>query len=63
MDLTRFIGLPIDEVKDKLDELSIKYKIIENNSKKTTYDILLVVKAEKKDDFVELTTDKFLLSI
>ena len=64
MNFDEFIGYPVNFVKQKLDELGIKYKIAESSDIQKRYDTILVVKIEQKSDgSLVLTTDKFLLYI
>mgnify|MGYP006921164593 CR=1 FL=1 len=64
MDLDCFIGLPLDVVTQKLDNLKAKYQVFESSNIQKKYDTLLVVKAVcNRHGVIELTTDKFLLDI
>ena len=64
MDLDRFIGMPLNEVLQKLDNLKAKYQVFESSDIQKKYDTLLVVKAVYNcDGVIEITTDKFLLYI
>lgn len=64
MDFNRFIGMPLETVKHKLDSCKIKYIVTENSDIQKKYDTLLVVNIRNTEkDFVELITDKFLLQI
>ena len=63
MNFDEFIGYPIDFVKQKLDDLKIKYKIAESSDIQKKYDTILVTKIVQKDDFVKIVTDRFLLYI
>lgn len=63
MNTNQFIGLPVEVVTKKLEEEGISYKIKESSNIQKKYDTILVVNAVKKEDYVELTTDKFLLYI
>lgn len=63
MNYQKFVGYPLDYVIKELDNLSIKYKIIESSKIDKAYDILLVVKIVKTECCLEITTDKFLMDI
>lgn len=64
MDLDCFIGMPLNEVLQKLDNLKAKYQVFESSDIQKKYDTLLVVKAVYNcDGVIEITTDKFLLYI
>lgn len=64
MDFCDLIGLPLQIVEHKLKECSIKYIVTENSDIQKNFDTILVVQIKQiKDDFVEVTTDKFLLNI
>ena len=54
MNFDEFIGYPIDFVKQKLDELEIKYKIAESSDIQKRYDTILVIKITQSDDCVEI---------
>lgn len=63
MDTNQFIGLPVEVVTKKLQEDGIAYKIKENSDIQKKYDTILVVNAVKKDNYLEITTDKFMFYI
>lgn len=63
MNFDEFIGYPVNFVKQKLDELGIKYKIAESSDIQKRYDTILVIKITQSDDCVEIVTDRFLLYI
>ena len=64
MNFGDLIGLPVETVKHKLEECSIKYIVTENSDIQKKYDTLLVVQIKSlKSDLVEIITDKFLLNI
>ena len=64
MNFDDYIGYPVNIVKQKLDSLGLKYKIVENCSNKEKFDTIIVVRiTQDKDGFVELLTDKFLINI
>lgn len=64
MNFDDYIGFPVNIVKQKLDDLGLKYKIVENCSNKEKFDTIIVVRiTQDKDGFVELLTDKFLINI
>lgn len=63
MNFDEFIGYPIEFVKQKLDDLGIRYKIAESSDIQKKYDTILVTKITKNDDCVEIVTDRFLLYI
>ena len=63
MNLNDYIGYPLDFVKQKFDELKIKYKIAESSDIQKKYDTILVTKITQNDDCVEIVADKFLLYI
>ena len=63
MNFDEFIGYPIDFVKQKLDELEIKYKIAESSDIQKRYDTILVTRVTQDGDYLIIVTDKFLLYI
>jgi hypothetical protein len=64
MDFENLIGLPVEVVKHKLDEMSIKYIVTESSGIQKKYDTLLAVQIKLiKDDLVEIVADKFLLDV
>lgn len=64
MDLQKFIGYPLDVVKNELEKLGLSYKVIESSNLQKKFDTFLVVKIlELPDKVIEITTDKFLLYI
>lgn len=64
MNYDNFIGLPIETVKHKLEQSSIKYIVTENSDIQKKFDTLLVVKIRPlEENLVEIITDKFLLDI
>ena len=60
MNYDNFIGLPIETVKHKLEQSSIKYIVTENSDIQKKFDTLLVVKIRPLEENI---TDKFLLDI
>lgn len=64
MDYNSLIGLPLEKVKHKLDQCSIKYIVTQSSDIQKNFDTLLVVKIKQlEQNLVEITTDKFLLDI
>jgi len=63
MNFNEFIGYPIDFVKQKLDEMCLKYKVVESSDIQKNYDTVLVTKITQRNDVLEIVTDKFLLYI
>ena len=63
MEVDQFVGLPVEIVEIQLEKMNTDYKIVESSDIQKKHDIVLVVRATEKDNYVELVTDKFLLNI
>ena len=63
MEVDLFVGLPVEIVEIQLEKMNTDYKIVESSDIQKKHDIVLVVRATEKDNYVELVTDKFLLNI
>lgn len=59
----KIIGKNIDDVKKELDELELKYEIIEENSEKVEKDIVIDIDPEEGEEITAATTVKITVSI
>lgn len=65
MNLSKYIGMPVETVKAELEKNGSKLiEIKSNGSKKEKFDTVLVVKITKDDNnCIRIITDNFLLNI